>query len=344
MKKIGIIGNFKDNKKILNGQTIKTLEINKYIETNLNISTYKLDTHIKAKNPFVLLFNIIKILKENDVIIVILYTRGYKIIAPILTFFNKFYKKRIYDFVVGGKRYEIYKNNNYMSKVANSFNKIYVETDKIKKEYKTRNINNVDVISNFKFLKNGVFKKTNKNKIKLCVFSRILKEKGIEESIKSVILANEKIGKNVFILDIYGPIDSNYNKEFEELLKNSPDYIRYCKEVYYDKSVDTLNKYDGMLFLTYYKNEGFPGSIIDALYSGLFIIATDWNYNFEILKNNYNAIKVNIKDINNVSEELINLYNNINIIDSMKKNSLKESEKYIPNKIMKNFLNEIKRN
>lgn len=334
-KRIGIIGNFGKNKKIYDGQTIKTIEINQYIESYYNIKTDKFDTSNINKNIFKIIFNIKKILKNNDIIIVILYTRGYRIITPILTFYNKYYKRKLFDFVIGGKRYYIYKNNS-ITKASRKYERIYVETSQIKDEYNKRNLNNVEVISNFKNLKQGNFHKTTKN-IRLCIFSRILKEKGIEESIKAVISANDELNKNIFSLDIYGEIKQEYKNEFDQLLKTSPKYIKYNGKVDYDKSVEILNKYDMMMFLTYYKNEGFPGTIIDAFFSGLPVIASDWNYNFEILKDNYTGIKVNI-DIEEISNKLIKLSKNLNQIDKMKKNCLKESKKYEPDLVMKKFI------
>ena len=341
-KRIGIIGHFGKEKKFFDGQTIKTREVNEYIEKFFDIKIDKFDTYKITHNPIKLIYNTIKILKNNDIVIVILYTRGYKIILPILMMFNKFYKRRIFDFVIGGKRYEIYKNNNHITRLSKKIEKIYVETNKIKEEYNKRNINNVDVISNFKILAPAKFRKTKKSKIKICIFSRILKEKGIEESIKSVIRANNEIGKEIFTLDIYGEIQENYKQEFDLIVDNSPKYIKYLGKVDYYKSVNVINNYDIMLFLTYYKNEGFPGTIIDSLYSGVPVIATEWNYNFEILKEDYTGIKVKIKDIDMTVGKLIYLYNNINVIDNMKKNCLKETKKYEPDTVMKKFIDLIK--
>ena len=338
---IGIIGHFGKNKSFLDGQTIKTKEINEYMEKYFSVKTDKFDTYKIAKKPFKLVFNIVKILKNNEIVIVILYTRGYKIIAPLLVFFNKFYKRRIFDFVIGGKRYNIYKNNNYITRVTNKFERVYVETNKIKEEYKKRNINNVEVINNFKILKKGIFKKTNNKEIKLCIFSRILKEKGINESIDSVALANQKLGKNIFKLDIYGQIDSSYKDEFNYLLNNSPNYIKYKGKCDYDKSVSILNSYDILLFLTHYKTEGLPGTLIDAFYSGVSIISAEWESVDEIIKDNYTGIRVDINNIDDISDKLIWLYNHTDKIDEMKKNCLKESDKYLPDKVMKKFIDRL---
>lgn len=341
--KIGIIGHFGGNKTYLDGQTIKTKEINNYLEEHYKTKTYKFDTYKQARNPFKLIKMIIKTLKNNEIIIVILSTRGYKIITPLIMLFNKIYKKRIFDFVIGGKRYNIYKNNNLITKLTKKYETIYVETEKIKKEYNKRNINNVEVLENFKSLKKGKYRKTEPDNIKLCTFSRVIKEKGINDAIESVIESNKKLNKEVFELDIYGQIGKEYNQEFKNIISNSPKYIKYKGTINYNKSVEILNNYDIMLFLTYYKNEGFAGTIIDALYAGLPVIATDWNSNFEVLKENYTGISVAIKNIDEISNKIIKLYNDKKKLNKMKENCLKESEKYTPEKAMKKFIDKIER-
>ncbi len=340
--RIGIIGHFGGKKTFLDGQTIKTKEINNYLEKYYNIETFKFDTYKQARNPLKLIKMLIKTLKNNEIIIVILSIRGYKIITPLIMLFNKFYKKRIFDFVIGGKRYNIYKNNNTITKLTRKYEMVYVETKKIKEEYKKRNINNVEVLENFKSLKKGKYKKT-KEKLKLCTFSRVIKEKGINDAIESVIKTNKKLNKDIFELDIYGQIGEDYKQEFENIINNSPRYIKYKGTVNYNESVEILNNYDLMLFLTHYKTEGIPGTIIDALYAGVPVIATKWNSYSEILTENYTGISVKIKNVNEVSKKLIELYNNKTKLEKMKKNCLEESEKYTPEKAMKKFINQIEK-
>jgi len=49
---------------------------------------------------------------------------------------------------------------------------------------------------------------------KLCTFSRVLKEKGIEDAINAVIKVNTDCGREVCTLDIYGQIDENTKMRF----------------------------------------------------------------------------------------------------------------------------------
>lgn len=325
--KIGIIANFGNKEDIFDGQTIKTREINNFIEKHFNLSVDKLNTYKISKKVFKLFYKIRKLLKNNEIIIVMVANRGYKVITPIIMFLNIFYKRKIIEIVIGGTRYKLYKKHKLLLKLSKKYYSILVETNTMKKEYLKFNLNNVQVMPNFKYLEKEKFRKT-QGKIKLCTFSRIVKEKGIEESINAVIQSNRLVGKEIFSLDIYGDIDNKYKNDFNYLLKSSPKYIMYKGKAKYYESSKIINNYDLLLFLTYYPNEGFAGTIIDSFFAGVPVITTLWNSNSEIIKNKYNGILVNVKDVSDVVNNLINLYNNTDLIDKMKKNCLKEADKY----------------
>lgn len=65
------------------------------------------------------------------------------------------------------------------------------------------------------FLPNNRYKRTElvedcipQFSLRVCTFSRILKEKGIEDAIKAVKLVNDELGRDVFLLDIFGEVDN----------------------------------------------------------------------------------------------------------------------------------------
>lgn len=45
-----------------------------------------------------------------------------------------------------------------------------------------------------------------------------------------------------------------------------------------------------MLFPTYWSGEGFPGVIIDAYIAGVPVIASDWNFNKEVVSDDFGII------------------------------------------------------
>ena len=275
----------------------------------------------------------------------IVSSRGYKILIPIIVFINKFYKRHTFDFVIGGARYKIYDKNKLIKKMAYKFNRIFVETANMKEEYKKRGLNNVDVIPNFKNILpiniNDIKKDTNKKNLKICTFTRIHKDKGIEDSINAVKIANKMLNSDIFQLDIYGEIDKKYGFQFEEQKKQFPQFISHKGCINAKDAVNVLKKYDLMLFLTYWKGEGFPGTIIDAFFSGLPVIATEWNYNFEVLKENITGYKVKVKNPEEVARILIKLYKEQEKLVNMKFECLKEADEYTPSKAMKKFIEQI---
>lgn len=342
MSKIAIIGHYGGNNNFTDGQTVKTKEISNYLEKYYNIKVEKFDTYGINKKLLCLIPKIKKIIKNNEVIILIVSRRGYKVIAPIITILNKKYNKKIFDIVIGGTRFNIYNKSNFYRKVANQFNTIFVETNNMIKEYKKRNIYNVKLLTNFKNLKlYDVPKFEKKENIKLCTFCRVIYEKGIEDAINAVKLANKNSKRDIFSLDIYGKIDKNYEKKFYKIMSDTPEFINYKGMVDSSFSSNILSKYDYMLFLTFWNGEGFPGTIIDAFFSNLPVIATDWNCNFEILKDKYTGFKVKINDIESVSKILIKIYREQEKYFIMRTNCYNEAIKYLPDNVMKNFIKEI---
>lgn len=339
----GIIGHFGGNKNFTDGQTVKTKEINEYLEKYYGIEIKKFDTYKNAKNPFKLLVGILKIVKNSDFVLVILSNRGYKIVTPIVYFLNIFYKRKIYDFVIGGNRQNIFIRKKILKHMAYKTTKIYVETESMKKSYNQLGFKNVEVFPNFKKLQiANIPKFQKKQKIKVCTFTRVCKEKGIKEAIDSVVLANKILGEDIFYLDIYGSFSLEYEKEFKKMLFEAPNYITYKGVVNSSESVNILKEYDIMLFLTYWNGEGFPGTIIDAFFSGLPVIATNWNSNSEILTNNTGFI-VNIdeNEIQSVADLLIYNYKNQKELYLMKGKCIETALKYNPDNIMRKFINEI---
>lgn len=340
--KIGIIGHFGENENFTDGQTVKTKEVEKAINKRTTKRCDKFDTHKNSRNIFKLFFGVKRILKQNDVVIFLLSTRGYTIILPILIALNKIYNKKIFDFVIG-TRYDIYVKNKYIKKIAKKIDKIYVETQSLKNKYTKLGITNVDILPNFKELKiySGISEFKNKERLKVCTFTRVCKEKGIEDSVKAIEHANKELQKEVFSLDIYGSVDKKYIEEFENFKKQFPSYIKYKGIINPEKSSNIIKEYDLMLFLTYWDGEAFPGTVIDSFSAGVPVIATDWNCNFEILKENYTGIKTEIKNPIKTSKILLDCYNNQEKVYKMKENCINEAYKYMAETVINGFIKDI---
>ena len=176
--------------------------------------------------------------------------------------------------------------------------------------------------------------------LKLCTFSRVTKAKGIEDAVTVVKRVNEKLGYQAFALDIYGAINENEKEWFAALSKEFPEYITYKGVVEPHESVNILKNYFVLLFPTYYPGEGFAGTLIDALSSGLPIIASDWRYNKEIVNEKVGMVYPG-RDNNALEAILSDIAKHPMSILKLKKNCVAEAKLYQPKEAIKPLINPI---
>lgn len=340
-RKVCFIGSISDK---LDGQTVKTKILYDELKNGSDWHIYLVNTANKKKDFFFIILKTFAYLFKCKDVIIIVSQNGRRFFFPILYTFSKMFKRRIYHNVIGGCLQEYAKEYKKFPKYLNSFKVNWVESSLMKKELEKLGVNNAIVMPNFKQLeykKNGNI--TSKATFKFCTFSRVVKEKGIEDAIDAVNNINNKLG-NICSLDIYGMIDDDYKEEFDEIMKKTPKQIRYKGLIPYDKSTDVLHNYYALLFPTYWPGEGCPGTVIDAYASSLPIIATDWNCNSEFIKNYKTGIIYPNKEIKTLEEAIIWSIDNK---DKMKKMSLAcgdEVKKYNPKFNVQKIINEINQN
>ena len=95
---------------------------------------------------------------------------------------------------------------------------------------------------------------------------------------------------------------------------------------------------DIFIFPTYYRNEGHPWVIVEALAAGLPIISTDKGAIIESVIDGYNGYIVKPKSPNQITEKIIKLMNDKNLRDQMSANNLNiYNKKLTEKKLVDNF-------
>lgn len=261
MKRVCIIGHFGFGEELLNGQTIKTKIITNELEKQIGKNNIKkIDTcggiKILLKAPFQIFYA----LKNNKNIIILPAHNGLRVYAPILAIGQYFFRNRkIHYVVIGGWLPEFLKNHRITKKSLYSFDGIYVETNTMKKAMQKQGFSNVYVMPNCKelqILKEDELICSFEKPYRLCTFSRVIKEKGIEDIVQVIEEINSKNEKNIYSLDIYGPIDSHYEDQFCKIKKKFPPYIKYCGTVSFDKTTEALKEYFALVFPTRFYTGG----------------------------------------------------------------------------------------
>ena len=331
MKRVCIIGHFGHGENLLNGQTVKTKIVTKEIVKELGKKEVScIDTHGGVKALMSAFRQALTALKYHKNIIIMPAENGLRIFAPLLVLLNLLFHRKLHYVVIGGWLPEFLKKRKKLTKALMSFDGIYVETNTMRKALEIQEFNNVYVMPNFKdlnILKESELVYHHTEPYRLCTFSRVMKEKGIEDAVNAVKTVNEHFGRIVYTLDIYGQVDSAQTEWFNELKSTFPLYIKYGELVPFDKSVEVLKNYFALLFPTYYEGEGFAGTLLDAMAAGVPVIASDWRYNPEIV-NEKTGYVYPVHDNHAFVTTLISVGNNPDLLLSKKSDCLKEAEKY----------------
>jgi len=321
--KIAIIGGF--GYKHVNGQTIKT---NNLCELLRDEEITKIDSSSWKKHPISLIHKIRTAFRQCECIIMLPAHRGVKIFSPLLTFYKRRFKKRIYYDVIGGWLPKYLDNNKRLLKHVRKFDGILVETNTMKKKLRVHKLDNVFVVPNYKQitpLKESSIKDYNKDEIKLCTFSRVSKEKGIVDIIKAINELN--LRKKEVFLDIYGPVETDFLDEFNSMIAHNK-HVKYCGIIESNKSVDIIKNYYMLCFPTKFFTEGIPGTIIDSYCAGVPVLSSSWESAQDIITDGKTGILYNFNNYNSLLSKLEYCIDNITIINSLKRQVLQESLKY----------------
>ena len=345
MKNLCIIGHFCKNKFCFDGQTVKTRILTEELVRVLGKNHVKqIDTHNSKKHFFKLFLQIVYAFVKYKNIVILPAQNGVKVLVPLCCFLNKFFKRKIFYIVIGGWLPQYLRNKRKLLKQLKKFNGIFVETATIKKLLNCINLDNVCVMPNCKDLQilsenELVYRQV--KPYKLCTFSRVMKEKGIEDIVNIVQSINQQKGEIVYELDIYGQVDPKQMEWFEQLRKKFPQYIRYVGVVLFDQSVNILKNYSVLVFPTHFYTEGIPGTIIDAYASGVPVITSRWESFEDVCREGETSISYTMGNNDELRDKLIQILKDKEQIFEMKKNCLEEAYKYKPVNVVKILLEQL---
>jgi len=334
MKKLGVCGHFDEGAETSSGQIIKTRIVAAELVRQFGKDqVIKVDSHGGVMAIPRMFWQSFKMFKNCETVVMMPAYKGLRVFLPLYSFYNLFFHRKIEYVVIGGWLANFIDKHKWLIGMLKKFDGIFVETTTMKKNLENWDFENVFVMPNFKnlpIIKPENLEYTLEEPYKLCTFSRVMKEKGIEDAVVAITNINDAAGRTIYRLDIFGCVESEYKKAFSQLKKTFPSYIQYKGNIPYDKSVDTLKEYFALLFPTFYSGEGFAGTLLDAMAAGIPVVASDWKYNSEIVIPGKTGIL--IKDCNEerLTEQLLKMADNPAAWNAMKSSTLKESVKYRP--------------
>jgi glycosyltransferase involved in cell wall biosynthesis len=338
MKKIGVLGHFAIGTNMSDGQTIKTRVVGEELRRIYQDEVDFIDTYGGWRFLFRLPVVLLQILINYKNIIIMPAHNGIRIISPLLVIGNLFFHRSIHYVVIGGwlavfaKKYPLFRF------FIRQFDGIYVESDTMRRQLQELSFTNAILMPNCKplhIVTENDIPHSFQSPLKVCTFSRIIKEKGIEDAILAVNECNKKMGRTIYILDIFGQADRQQEAWFKEMMSQQPDEIQYKGIVPFDKSTETLKDYFALLFPTYYEGECFAGTLIDAMASGIPAIASDWHENANIVINGKTGIIFPVHDLNSLTDILTDLASHPEDTIGMRHSCIQRAKEFLPEKIIK---------
>ena len=329
-----VCGNFGGASQTSSGQIIKTINLYQALVERFGADfVLKFNTSKGIVSLFKLVFLLPYYLSICKNVVILPAHNGIRIIVPLLKCANLYFRRRIHYVVIGGWLPDFLSKKPLLTKQLRAISGIYVETISMKEKLNAMRFNNVFIVPNFKQLQvlneSDIMVNYSSN-YRFCTFSRVMKEKGIEDAIAAVMQLNEKYDDKNFFLDIYGNIEENQEEWFDNLQENFPDYILYKGGVPSNQSVNVLKNYFALLFPTYYEGEGLAGTLLDAMAAGLPVICSDWKYNKEIVKDYSTGLLFHTHDVEDLKLKMEYLCSHPDEYKSMRMAALRESEKFTP--------------
>ena len=343
MKKILIICHLDSNK--FDGQQSKTNDvINSFKKRGYEVEIL----NYGHQNMFSLISRSLKRIRANTN--VLLMPGGKKALFFYLFLSKLFNKKNFYYLAVGGWIIDLVQNKSSLKKLKplRKFKSVILQNKNAVEIFNKNNFNNVMFIPTFSSklgLSDDEFRQSliEFDKVKhfrFCFFARIEESKGIFEACNVI----KKLVKNSYnvSLDIYGQIQK---KDIESKLpKYLDENIKY-HGVIHDDSIKILSSYYCLLFPTYYRGEGMAHSIIESFMAGLPVIASDWKFNSELVKNNETGFLFDLNNLeNNLYDKIVFAIENKELIKAMRLNCYKSSKKYDSDSVLKSFIDVVDEN
>lgn len=333
-KSVAIIGRFDIGQAVADGQSVKTTILTEELERIYGAENVtRIDTYDWKKRPFALLIQSVAAVWMHRNVMILVDENGIRVFPRLLRLANLFGKCRLHYYVVGGWLSRYLDRDPLAVRMLQKLDVIYVELPAMRRELEERGFGNVVLVNKFRRMtpvSEADIEKTPEKPYKLCFFSRVMKEKGIEDAVAAVKQANDRAGYEKFSLDIFGAVHADYRDAFETMKASFPPFIRYGGVVDFRESGKVLKEYFAMLFPTVYASEGYPNAVVDAFAAGLPVIATRWNYNGDIIRDGEDGILIGPGDVQQLAEAMESLSADLELHGRMRKNCLARCREYLP--------------
>ena len=336
MKKLAIIGQYGTGPDYLTGQAVKTVFITDWMKRRYGDDQVLIvNTYGWKKHPFGLVTSVMKAMKQCSNVMIFPAPHGVKVFPRLVSALNRFYRRKTFFIVIGGWLAEFLKEHGAVRRATRKFDGVCAETRSLVDDLHGIGIDKAWYLPNCRdYVEVSPEKNRTTLPLRVCTYSRVTESKGIADAVATVRKANEELGEKVFFLDVYGAVDGSYRDGFSKLCKDNSDVMAYAGTRNADETVETLSGQFALLFPTYYEGECFAGTVLDAFLSRTPIIANDWKFNSEVIRNGEDGFLYPFRNTQEAARILVSLYRDPDLYASIQTGCVESAKKFSSDNVL----------
>lgn len=342
--KMAVVGVYGDGPDFTTGQAVKCRELIDWMAKKYGMDQIRIvNTWRWKRRSWKLFSSFLGAFLNCETVIIMPAPNGIKIFGPLSYYFQKIFNKKVHYVVIGGWLADLLNADPFMKKCVKAYAGVYAETPYMVERLKDAGLLNCFYMPNFRTLCDEVPSKPAvwEKPLRICTYSRVVKEKGIGDAVRIVLRANEIAGRQLFFLDVYGKIDASYESEFEALMKENQNIALYCGVRHADEGIMTLASYFALLFPSWYEGEGLAGTILDAFASQTPVLANDWKYIHDIIEHGENGLIYGFRDIEEAAGLLNVLYEDNRLYKRIQAGCAGSAKRYSTDAVLGEFTGKI---
>ena len=281
---------------------------------------------------------------KQKYIIIAVSRKGRNLLYPFLRIKAKISGCQYCCIVIGGKAVESFTNKSSI-KALHAADIVTVETEGLKLQLENAfNLNNVYLMPNYKELDQSIKTVTEDSFQTLPMRMIFLSSMRNLKGIKTLITAFKKCRENglKIELDFYGPIKDDFDKSLLNVIEQT-EGLRYCGEVKNNEVLDIMSGYNIFVFPTEHPHEGFPAVLVEGMSVGLPVIASNINYNGEIVKDSINGFIFPYGDASRLAEIIQYGFEHREELIEISKRNILSAKQYNAATVIDAFADELKK-